>query len=49
MLLNVPEEERVKKNMKKILVSAMLSWETIGEGDMVDPKIVNRVLAPMLK
>ena len=49
LLAALPEEERVKKNMKKILTSAMLTWETIGEGDMIDPKIVNRVLAPMLK
>jgi hypothetical protein len=48
-LLNaLPPEERVKKNMKRILVSAMMTWDTIGEGDMVDPKVVNRVLASML-
>lgn len=50
VLLNaLPKEERVRKNMKRILTSAMLTWEAVGEGDMVDSKIVNRVLASMLK
>ena len=46
LLSTMDDSEKIKKNMKNIMLAVMATWEE--DIDKIDQKIVNRILASML-
>jgi uncharacterized protein YqeY len=48
-VLQLPEDQRIKKNMKEILANLSAAWKSIDQLHLVDMKLASRLLAKELK